>query len=469
MSRRRFGGLILILGLWVAACGNQPTAAPSPQPSGPQSGLAQVSSVEVLQLASPSVEVRVVAHGQLADGCTRLDEARVERVATTFSVTLPTTRIAQAECPPGPIDFERSISLDLTGAGPGAYTVVVNGATGAFELSGSGGAQIAPPATQALPTPTSPPPTEALAVTSSSAPTSQPAAPAPTPAPAADTNCVNKLAFFADVTIPDDTAFRQGDTFVKTWKLRNEGTCTLDNHYSLVFGGGDQMNGPLSQPLTDPIDPGEIFEVSVNLTAPSRGGPHVGNWQFQSPSGKHFGVGVAGADYVWVKIVVSYVGGSSGTGASSGAGAGSGASSTVGCGAQQNGAYEGEVLSLINNVRAANGLPGLAAQGPLMAAALRHSIDMACNDFVDHTGTDGSTWYARIQAQGYAYSTAKENIYVGSPDFGGAPAGAFDWWMNSQIHRDNILSADISSIGVAYVYYSGSTYGGYYTVVFARP
>ena len=124
MGLRRVFGFILILSLWAAACGSKPTAAPSPQPSRPQSGLAQVGSVEVLKLASPSVEVRVVAHGQLADGCTRLDEAKMERVEATFSVTLPTTRVAQAECPPGPIDFERSISLDLTGAGPGNYTLV---------------------------------------------------------------------------------------------------------------------------------------------------------------------------------------------------------------------------------------------------------------------------------------------------------------------------------------------------------
>jgi len=41
--------------------------------------------------------------------------------------------------------------------------------------------------------------------------------------------------------------------------------------------------------------------------------------------------------------------------------------------------------------------------------------------------------------------------------------------MNSQIHRDNILEARMSDIGVGYVFNADSEYGGYYTVNFARP
>ena len=41
--------------------------------------------------------------------------------------------------------------------------------------------------------------------------------------------------------------------------------------------------------------------------------------------------------------------------------------------------------------------------------------------------------------------------------------------MNSQIHRDNILDPNVSQIGIAYVFNAASTYGGYYTLVFASP
>jgi uncharacterized protein YkwD len=88
----------------------------------------------------------------------------------------------------------------------------------------------------------------------------------------------------------------------------------------------------------------------------------------------------------------------------------------------------------------------------LAAAALAHSTDMACNDIVSHIGSDGSLWYNRVEAQGYAnYNSSRENIYVGNPDFGGTADVAFNWWWNSQIHHDNILNPDVSQIGVAYV------------------
>jgi uncharacterized protein YkwD len=94
---------------------------------------------------------------------------------------------------------------------------------------------------------------------------------------------------------------------------------------------------------------------------------------------------------------------------------------------------------------------------------------MACNNFVDHSGSNGSSWYDRINAQGYVFTSATENIYVGNPQFGGTTQGAFEWWMNSQIHRDNILAGKMTDIGVGYVFNADSEYGGYYTVNFARP
>ena len=94
---------------------------------------------------------------------------------------------------------------------------------------------------------------------------------------------------------------------------------------------------------------------------------------------------------------------------------------------------------------------------------------MACNDFVEHYGSDGSTWFGRIQAQGVRYHSASENIYAGDPTFGGTPQGAFAWWMNSQVHRDNILNPKSTQIGIGYAYYYGSTYKGYYTLDFIQP
>jgi uncharacterized protein YkwD len=122
------------------------------------------------------------------------------------------------------------------------------------------------------------------------------------------------------------------------------------------------------------------------------------------------------------------------------------------------------MLSLINQARAENGLQPVFLQSQLSAAALQHSTDMACNRFVDHDGSDGSTWYARVEAQGYANPrSARENIYVGAD-----AQGTFNWWMGSQVHRDNILFPTVTEAGIGYVNLPGSPYGSYFTLVLAK-
>ncbi len=268
--------------------------------------------------------------------------------------------------------------------------------------------------------------------------------------------CTDIAAFYGDLTVPDDTKFRQGETFVKTWQLRNEGTCTWQD-YNLVFAYGDIMNGPLASSISA-TPPGDTVDISLDLTAPTGGGLHIGNWQIESAEGKRFGVGITGKDFIWVRIIVNWIRDEQTT-----------TSLLSNCQAVQDNAYEDQVLSLINQARSSDGLNPLTIQPLLSTAALTHSTDMACNDFVDHTGSDGSTWRTRVEAEGYIYSYVSENIYVGNPDFGGTPEGALDWWMNSQVHRDNILSPKVIEIGIGYVFNPDSTYGGYSPTVFATP
>jgi uncharacterized protein YkwD len=310
----------------------------------------------------------------------------------------------------------------------------------------------------------------------------EPAAPAQ-PLPTQDPNCEDQAVFIQDVTVPDGTFFDPGVKFTKTWQVKNSGTCTW-NGYSLVFAQGDIMNGPLTSPLPAAI-PGDTIDIFLELTAPQRTGLQTGNWIFQNAAGERFGIGVPATGMVWAQIQVDSFpaqaasnpspSGSSGKGATvaaanpgTGGTGGSGGGSS--CPAQNNPAVASEILDYVNAARAENGLAALDLQSQLSAAALVHSRDMACEGYVDHDGSDGSTWYDRVSAQGYANSaSARENIYVGDPAFGGTPQGAFNWWMNSQVHRDNILNPTVSQVGIAYVYLKGSPYGGYYTMELARP
>ena len=127
---------------------------------------------------------------------------------------------------------------------------------------------------------------------------------------------------------------------------------------------------------------------------------------------------------------------------------------------------EAQVVSLINQERNNNGLPSLALQPALTAAARGHSQDMACNGYFSHVGSDGSSAWNRVASEGYSATWVGENIFGGMMS---GPSGVVSWWMSSAPHRANILNTNYTSIGVGYVYVSTSPYQKYWTAVFARP
>jgi hypothetical protein len=132
-------------------------------------------------------------------------------------------------------------------------------------------------------------------------PTETEVGPSPT---SSEEGCIDKAAFVTDVSIPDDTPIDAGDGFTKTWRIRNEGTCTWTSSYSLVFSHGDLMGGPSVQPLAGAVPPGAIVDLSVNLHAPISPGVYQGFWKLRNNAGVLFGVGPGGDVAIWVKIKV---------------------------------------------------------------------------------------------------------------------------------------------------------------------
>ena len=111
----------------------------------------------------------------------------------------------------------------------------------------------------------------------------QPVGPQPTSA----VNPCND-AYFLTETIPDDTEFAPGESFTKSWTFENEGTCTWNTNYKLVFKTGEQMGGPkeVSVPLN--VAPGTQVKIDVPLKAPDAQGTYTGYWELQSPEGEGF-------------------------------------------------------------------------------------------------------------------------------------------------------------------------------------
>ena len=127
--------------------------------------------------------------------------------------------------------------------------------------------------------------------------------PAPTPA-ATPADCYDQAAFVQDVSIPDNTLMAPGQSFVKTWRLRNSGTCTWTQDYVLVFAGGSSLGGPASAPLPKTVAPGETVDLSVSLVAPAANGTYESRWLLHNEEGDTFGVGSGAVRVFWVRIVV---------------------------------------------------------------------------------------------------------------------------------------------------------------------
>ncbi len=115
----------------------------------------------------------------------------------------------------------------------------------------------------------------------------------------------NKAEFVRDVTVPDGTTYAPNATFIKTWRLRNAGTCTWTTAYSLAFYDGNRMSGPASVALPGSVAPGQTVDISVNLVAPSVDGSFRGFWSLRNSAGGLFGVGSSGNSPVYVDIKVA--------------------------------------------------------------------------------------------------------------------------------------------------------------------
>ena len=124
-----------------------------------------------------------------------------------------------------------------------------------------------------------------------------------TPVPPA---CVYGMAYVADLSYDDQNMtnpplLQPGQSFTKSWRIRNTGTCNWDPTFFLRYVRGNvpaaQMNG---QPVPVPavIVPGATVDMSVNLIAPSAPGTYQGFWQMSAPNGTFFG------QTIWVGITV---------------------------------------------------------------------------------------------------------------------------------------------------------------------
>ena len=172
----------------------------------------------------------------------------------------------------------------------------------AEDKQATGTAENLPTATQTA-TNTQPAPTATLTATNTPTATSIPPTPTPLPPTATPIPCY-KVQFLSDVTVPDGTDFTGGTGFVKTWRLKNIGSCTWTSDFDLIFVSGNAMSAPAVVDMNSSVNPGQTVDVSVSMTAPSSEGTYIGYWKLRSANGVVFGWGADSASSFWVKIDV---------------------------------------------------------------------------------------------------------------------------------------------------------------------
>lgn len=126
---------------------------------------------------------------------------------------------------------------------------------------------------------------------------------------------------------------------------------------------------------------------------------------------------------------------------------------------------ESEVVRIVNEYRVSIGLNALVSTTPLSDVARAHSLHMVIHEFFAHENPEGDSPGQRILKGGILWSMAGENLAAGYS----SPEAAFDAWMNSPGHKENIERVEWVFTGVGVWVDPESTYGTYYTQNFSRP
>ncbi len=135
-----------------------------------------------------------------------------------------------------------------------------------------------------------------------------------------------------------------------------------------------------------------------------------------------------------------------------------------------------KMLKLINQKRAEGcncggtqmpPVPALKWNGKVEEAATIHTIDMATNAFMDHTGSDGSSTGQRLSRVGFSWSAWGENVAQGQT----SEEAVMKSWLESPGHCTNIMKSKFTLVGAAKVSGKSSNPwipGVYWTQVFAK-
>ncbi|KAG7384198.1 hypothetical protein PHYPSEUDO_002886 [Phytophthora pseudosyringae] len=122
--------------------------------------------------------------------------------------------------------------------------------------------------------------------------------------------------------------------------------------------------------------------------------------------------------------------------------------------------FSAKMLEAVNSKRSEKGLAAVCINGKLMKAAQALADDMAQNNFVRTTGSDGSTPSDRAEAQNMTISASAEVVAAGYSSVEKVVAS----WAKSP---DSYIYSDLPFIGPGYKYDAAKLYKHYWVLDFA--
>lgn len=127
---------------------------------------------------------------------------------------------------------------------------------------------------------------------------------------------------------------------------------------------------------------------------------------------------------------------------------------------------QGQMLGLVNSVRADAGRPPLRRLSVLDRMAVAHAADMACRNYFDHRNPERQRLQDRLKRvnDGSLADWTRLAEVIGTS---ATPRRQLDKWLDSRAHRRAVLEHAFDGVGVGLVRIAGSRYGTYWAVELA--
>ena len=104
---------------------------------------------------------------------------------------------------------------------------------------------------------------------------------------ATDVGCYSSA--LVSETIPSGSRFNPGERFVKTWEIKNTGTCDWLRDFFFDYAGGYDFQGADRVRITKKVSPDSTVEISMSIDAPTDVDNYSSSWQMVTDEGVRFG------------------------------------------------------------------------------------------------------------------------------------------------------------------------------------